>query len=72
MSNLGISGFKQYHNNGKTRKDLERYFEEIFYHKPSKEQLEMFHKYLIGIEKDAQKMIDFCALKNEEIGPEKQ
>ena len=69
MSNLGISGFDKYHKRNEfaapTREDLENYFVEVFYHKPSKEQLEMFHKYLIGIEQDAQKMIDFCSKKDE-------
>ena len=64
MSNLGIAGFEGYRKKGElktpTREDLEKYFEEIFYHKPNKKQLEMFHNYLIGKENDAEKMLSFC------------
>ena len=74
MSNLGIAGFERFHNKGEletpTRQDLESYFEEMFYHKPTKEQLEMFHKYLIGVETDAEKVIDFCSSKEIEKQPQ--
>ena len=72
MSNLGIAGFEEFKNRNQTRKDLESYFEEIFYHKPTEEQLKMFHNVLIGKEQDAQKMIDFCVAKQDESECEKQ
>ena len=52
MSNLGIAGFDVYKKDNcmgcktPTRKDLEEYFESVFYHKPTMEQLDIFHKYL--------------------------
>ena len=66
MSNLGIAGFDVYKKDNcmgcktPTRKDLEEYFESVFYHKPTMEQLDIFHKYLIGIESDAEKVLDVC------------
>lgn len=73
MSNLGIAGFDMYKKNSNsefkipTRKDLAEYFESVFYHKPTAEQLDMFHKYLIGIENDADKVLDMCCNKEENI-----
>ena len=72
MSNLGIAGFDMYrkNNNGEfkipTRKDLAEYFETVFYHKPTDEQLDIFHKYLIGVEKDAEKVLDMCCKQDNE------
>lgn len=66
MSNLGIAGFKEFKESGKTREDLEDYFEDVFYHKPNKEQIIMFHEFLIGKEQDFEKMIEFCKDKIQE------
>ena len=74
MSNLGIAGFERFHQKGEfktpTREDLKDYFIEIFYHKPTDEQLELFHNYLIGKERDVEKVLDACVLssqKTEEV-----
>ena len=76
MSNLGVAGFKHFHQQGElkipVREDLEEYFEEIFYHKPNEKQLKMFHNYLIGVETDAKKLIDFCAKQEDKVVIEKQ
>jgi len=67
MSNLGIAGFERFHQKGElktpTREDLKDYFVETFYHKPSDYQLELFHNYLIGKERDVEKVLDACILK---------
>ena len=66
MSNIGIAGFEMYHKNNKeefrtpTRKDLAGYFESVFYHKPTAEQLDVFLGYLIGRERDANKVLEIC------------
>ena len=71
MSNLGIAGFDNYKkdNNGEfktpTRKDLAEYFESVFYHKPTNEQLDIFYKFLIGTERDTEKVLDICCLKQD-------
>ena len=64
MSNLGISGFERYHSTGDdrlpTREDLEQYFVDVFGHKPTKEQLKVFHRLLIDLEEDVDKALDYC------------
>lgn len=66
MSNIGIAGFEVYHKNNNeefktpTRKDLAEYFESVFYHKPTAEQLDIFLNYLIGLERDIEKVIKAC------------
>ena len=76
MSNLGIAGFERYHEDGKfktpTRADLKAYFIEVFYHDPTKEQLDLFFDYLIGREQDAQKVIDICVVHENDLEKQKQ
>lgn len=66
MTNVGMAGFDMYRKRKsgelKTpiKEDLIEYFGLMFYHVPTDEQLEMFHNYLIGKERDVQKVIEFC------------
>ena len=77
MSNIGIAGFEIYHKKDDrefqvpTRKDLAKYFEEMFYHKPTQEQLDIFIRFLTGQESDANKVLDICC-KQESEESEKQ
>lgn len=76
MSNFGIAGFEKFSQKGElkipTRKDLGQYFEDTFYHKPTDEQLKLFHEFLIGKEKDTEKVLEFCSKKLEDVQIEKQ
>ena len=71
MSNLGIAGFERYHKDCKeelklpTREEMESYFETVFYHKPTKEQLEVFHRILIDTEPDLEKALEFCEMQSD-------
>lgn len=70
MSNLGIAGFKEYREiltKEISAKDWETYFETMFYHKGTQEQIDMFKNFILGIEVDAEKVINFCS---EEISVE--
>ena len=71
MSNLGIAGFERYHKDCKeelrlpTREEMAGYFEDVFYHKPTPEQLEVFHRILIDKEEDLEKALEFCEQNND-------
>ena len=66
MSNLGIAGFERYKKDCKeefklpTREEMAGYCEDVFYHKPTTEQLEVFHRILIDTEPDLEKALEFC------------